>query len=50
MVVAQIGIYVAIFFLSVGDDLRLWLLLGLGPALLGLSHTTPNLLGGRVAR
>jgi hypothetical protein len=28
----------AIFFITDGDDWRLWLLLGMGPALLALAH------------
>jgi O-antigen ligase len=38
VVVAQAGILAAMFFLSIGDDLRLWLLLGLGPALAGVAR------------
>ena len=34
VVVAQAGMLAALFFLSIGNDFRLWLLLGLGPALL----------------
>lgn len=34
ILVAQIGILAAQFFLSIGHDFRVWLLLGLGPALL----------------
>ena len=30
---AQVGMLVAVFFISAGEDARLWLLLGLGPAL-----------------
>jgi O-antigen ligase len=33
IVVAQVGMLAAAFFLSIGNDFRLWLLLGLGPAL-----------------
>ncbi|HEX8205544.1 MAG TPA: O-antigen ligase family protein [Solirubrobacteraceae bacterium] len=34
VVVAQTGFLAAMFFLSIGNDFRLWLLLGLGPGLL----------------
>jgi O-antigen ligase len=33
VVVAQAGICAAMFFLSMGDDLRVWMVLGLGPAM-----------------
>jgi hypothetical protein len=43
VVVAQVGFLAAMFFLSIGNDFRLWLLLGLGPALLAAvrSSTRP---------
>jgi O-antigen ligase len=41
VLLACLGILVASFFLSNGPDQRLWLLLGLGPALLALAHRRP---------
>lgn len=38
VVVATIGMLAACFFLSIAGDLRLWVLLGLGPALLGVAR------------
>jgi O-antigen ligase len=35
VLVAAVGMLVALVFLTDGDDMRLWILLGLGPALLG---------------
>jgi O-antigen ligase len=35
------GMLSAIFFFTDGDDWRLWILLGLGPALLALAHRAP---------
>lgn len=40
ILVAQIGILAAAFFLSIGHDFRVWLLLGLGPALLAAVRGT----------
>ena len=40
VVVAQAGFLAAMFFLSIGNDFRLWLLLGLGPALLAAVQTS----------
>jgi O-antigen ligase len=38
-----VGMLTAIFFITDGDDWRLWLLLGLGPALLAMAGRTPDL-------
>jgi O-antigen ligase len=51
VVVAQAGMLAAMFFLSIGDDLRLWLLLGLGPALAAVARgASPGGLPLRSAR
>jgi len=38
VLVATIGMLAAAFFLSAGNDYRQWILLGIGPAMLGLSR------------
>jgi O-antigen ligase len=40
VVVAEISIYVALFFLSDGPDQRFWILFGLGAAMLGISRAS----------
>jgi hypothetical protein len=37
VLLATVGMLVALVFVTDGDDLRLWLLFGLGPALLGIA-------------
>jgi O-antigen ligase len=49
--VGQVGILAASTFLSIGDDFRAWLLLGLGPALLALARgLDPSAVVGRGER
>jgi O-antigen ligase len=50
VVIAQVGFLVSMFFLSIGTDLRLWLLLGLGPALAAIARAVGASRPGRVAR
>ena len=40
VLMGTIGMLVALFFISDGDDLRLWVLLAMGPALLTLAGRT----------
>jgi O-antigen ligase len=40
ILMGTIGMLAAIFFITAGDDWRLWILLGLGPALLTLARRT----------
>ncbi|MHB8658211.1 MAG: O-antigen ligase family protein [Solirubrobacteraceae bacterium] len=49
VLIGSVGMLTAIFFFSDGDDLRLWILFGLGPALLALARSLP-LTTGRAIR
>ena len=40
VLMAEIAMLSALFFISDGEDLRLWILLGLGPVLLSLARRT----------
>jgi O-antigen ligase len=47
ILMGTVGTMAADFFISNGDDWRLWILLGLGPALLGIARNEPGLEAGR---
>jgi len=50
VLMAEIGMLSAQFFISDGEDLRLWILLGLGPVLLSLARRTQPVLASVAPR
>jgi O-antigen/teichoic acid export membrane protein/O-antigen ligase len=49
LLVGEIGLLASAMFVSNGDDRRYWLLLALGPALLGIAHQRARAAGPRAA-
>jgi hypothetical protein len=42
VIIASVGFLTASLFISDGTDKRLWIVLALGPALLGAAHRAPS--------